>query len=195
VEFKLLGPVKACTPGDERDLLQFHGLQPRHRLLLAALLLAEGQRVGMDRLIEQMWGGSPPATPHGSLHHYASKLRAALRAAEPADGDPLPSVANGYRIRVEPDQVDVLRFRDLTRQARLLAGHDDMEAMSRYRMALREWGREPSGVRAREPLAGLPGPWAENCRTMLRGEYRDVLIECLDAGLRLGRERPVECGG
>ena len=189
MEFKLLGPVKACADGQQTDLLQAGGLQPRHRLLLAILLLAEGQRVGMDQLIEQMWSGRELTSPHSSLHHCASRLRAALRAAEPAEYDPLPAQANGYRILMDPRQVDALRFRRLAGQARLQAGHDDAEAVRLWRMALAEWGSHAPKLRGPAPLAGLSGQRAESYRDTLRLEHRDVMIECLDAELRLGRHR------
>lgn len=190
VDYKLLGPVKAYAAGGRADLLSAHRLRPRHRLLLAALLLAGGQRVGTARLIELMWGiDQSPEDPENALHHYASKLRATLRIAEPGWKDPLPPAADGYRIDMKPQQVDAFRFRNLTAQARARSGIDDGEAVRLWRLALAEWSPHRSGLYGPEPLAGLPGQWADNRRTILGEEHRDAVIGCLDAELRLGQHQ------
>ena len=56
VEFRLLGPVEAVMDG---HALPLGGR--RQRALLALLLLEPGRTVSSDRLVEELWLGSPPA--------------------------------------------------------------------------------------------------------------------------------------
>jgi DNA-binding SARP family transcriptional activator len=57
MEFRILGPVEA---GDARRPVALGG--PRPRAVLAVLLLARGDVVSVDRLIDELWGEQPPAT-------------------------------------------------------------------------------------------------------------------------------------
>jgi DNA-binding SARP family transcriptional activator len=189
VQFTILGPVRAYPDGGKGDLLQ--PLQPLHKLFLAVLLAAEGRPVPVSRLIEQMWGPYPPADPRGRLYTCASRTRIALRDAG-ADDTELLQMADGcYRLRVLPEQIDAYRFRRLAAEARSLARHDDTEAGRLSLAALAEWGPRGSDLYGPEPLAGLPGDWAENYRNTLQREHRDLLIGYLESELRRGRHEPL----
>ena len=48
------------------------------RSILAALALTPGGTVSADRLVDLVWGESPPAGAHGTLHAYLSGLRRVL---------------------------------------------------------------------------------------------------------------------
>ena len=52
----------------------------RQRSVLAQLLLEAGQLVSTDRLIDELWGESPPPTAATALQGYVSQLRKALGA-------------------------------------------------------------------------------------------------------------------
>jgi DNA-binding SARP family transcriptional activator len=84
---------------------------PKQRLLLAHLLMRANHAVPVDRLI---WGEDPPAAVRSSLHGYVSHLRKALGAER------ISSQGRGYTLRVEPDEVDRMRFEALVTQARQL---------------------------------------------------------------------------
>jgi len=188
MEFKLLGRVRAYAAGTERDLLA--DLRPQHRLLLAILLLTQGRLVTMDMLADWTWDGTfPSADPRGALHGLKSKLSQTFKAAEPGRPDRLPRGANGYRIRVEPDEVDALRFGARVVEVKAHVGHDDDEVVRLGRLALREWGPSPQGLRGQEPLADLRGGWAGDRRGHLHSQHRSVLIHVLDAELRRGHHQ------
>jgi predicted ATPase/DNA-binding SARP family transcriptional activator len=104
VEFQILGPVRALYGGGE---LRLGG--PRHRRLLAVLLLRAGRVVPMHRLIDALWGGTPPRSAGAMVHVRMSELRAALRDGRPE----LITRDGGYLLRVDPDQVDAQRFERL----------------------------------------------------------------------------------
>ncbi|MEV0386333.1 AfsR/SARP family transcriptional regulator [Nonomuraea sp. NPDC050643] len=156
----------------------------QQRLLLALLLLADCQPVTIEQLIDRIWGEKPISSARPVLAQYASDLRSRL-GTTPAGSPVLPTHEIGYLVVAEREQVDVHRFHDLVREARPLLHNNDARAVQMLRDGLRQWGGD--GLRPGEPLSGLPGPGAANARTRLLEEHRAVVIECLEAELRLGR--------
>ncbi|MFF5263996.1 BTAD domain-containing putative transcriptional regulator [Actinomadura viridis] len=173
MQYRLLGPVKAFT--ENRRI----SLPPRTQLFLASLVLAEGRRVGNQSLAQRIWDGDDPVDPADQLRACASELRRELD-----DKTLVQSDNNGYRMRLEWDQADVLRFRRRAKEARLCAG-DHAKAVRLGREALSEWG--PDTAEPAEALAGLSGAWADGLRRTLRDERRDALVDLYRAELRLGR--------
>jgi DNA-binding SARP family transcriptional activator len=184
MRISLLGEVTARAGDEDSDLLAT--LQPMNRLFFAALALAAGQPVGMERLAEQLWGGFPPADDRGRLHNYASRVRGAAKNAVTGEQVMLVPQAGGYCLRVDKHSVDVHRFREKASEARAHLGRDDTLVVSLARDALRQWGPETAHLHGPEPLAGLPGQWAADYRLTLQRERRDILIELLAAELRRG---------
>ena len=82
------------------------------RTLLAALLLQANEPVSVDRLVEAVWGDSPPATADHAVEVNVSNLRNAL-GAEAIERRP-----GGYALSVALDRLDLARFEDLVAQAR-----------------------------------------------------------------------------
>lgn len=80
----------------------------RCRVLLAALLLRPNQFVSVDDLVRLVWDGVPPAQARQSLHQVVRRLRVALGGA-----DRVRTLSGGYEARVEPEELDLLRFREL----------------------------------------------------------------------------------
>ncbi|MFC5834689.1 AfsR/SARP family transcriptional regulator [Nonomuraea insulae] len=91
--FGILGPLVATVGGRS-----VHPGGPRARATLAALLLADGRIVPVERLIDQVWGDEPPASGRNQVMIAVSVLRKALRTAG-GDPDVIETVASGYRIR------------------------------------------------------------------------------------------------
>ena len=58
LEFRVLGPLEVI--GDEGRVLAVG--TGRQRALLALLILRANELVSSDRLVEELWGASPPAT-------------------------------------------------------------------------------------------------------------------------------------
>ncbi len=84
----------------------------RLRALLIALALESGRAVPKSILIDWIWGANPPADEANALQRLASRLRKAL------PGGVIEGQPGGYRLMVEPDAVDALRFERLAAQAR-----------------------------------------------------------------------------
>ncbi|MEV6488641.1 winged helix-turn-helix domain-containing protein, partial [Actinoplanes sp. NPDC051633] len=74
MEFGILGPVQVTHAGCE---LALGG--PRHRKLLAVLLLHADEVVPVGQLVDALWGETPPRSARDMLHVRVSELRAALR--------------------------------------------------------------------------------------------------------------------
>jgi predicted ATPase/DNA-binding SARP family transcriptional activator len=115
VEFRILGSVEAVDNGRTLDL---GGL--RERTLLARLLLSANTMVSADRLIEDLWGGNRPAHSLATLRVYISRLRRVLGP----QANILLTHSPGYRLNVDGDQLDAVRFERLARrgEAELTAG-------------------------------------------------------------------------
>src|ERR671918_541005 len=115
MEFRILGPTEVLDRGRRVPLPGGRG-----RALLALLVLHAGQPVSADRLIDQLWGESPPPTARTVVHGLVSRLRGVL---EPGRGKARPGAllqtsGSGYRLAIEPEAVDAHRFKRLIDEAR-----------------------------------------------------------------------------
>jgi DNA-binding SARP family transcriptional activator len=118
------GLVVGHGPGalGPRDL---GGAKARHVLL--ALLLEGGDPVSKGRIIEYLWGDTPPAGALGTLEAYVSLLRKRLAGAPGAGRGavgvaPSVTVPGGYRWDVSSLSVDVIEFARLVARAQELSG-------------------------------------------------------------------------
>jgi predicted ATPase/DNA-binding SARP family transcriptional activator len=102
----------------------------RLRALLIALALEPGHVVPKGTLIDWIWGERPPSDAANALQRLVSRLRKALPEGS-VEGQP-----DGYRLRVEPDAVDAVRFERLAGQAR---NDEDLRRVQRLREALALW--------------------------------------------------------
>ncbi len=84
----------------------------RLRALLNALALEPGHAVPKATLVDWIWGERPPSDAANALQRLASRLRKALPEAL------VEGQTDGYRLTVEPDAVDAVRFERLVGQAR-----------------------------------------------------------------------------
>src|SRR5690348_11736830 len=102
MDFGILGPLSVHEDGRE---LPIKGV--KERSVLAMLLLEQGRLVPADRLIDELWGDQPPPTARGSLQVRIAGLRQALGKQR------IVSEGRGYRIQLEPGELDVSRFQRL----------------------------------------------------------------------------------
>ncbi|MGV9385183.1 AfsR/SARP family transcriptional regulator [Nonomuraea sp. NPDC003707] len=161
--FTLLGPVRVLR--EEREV-RLGG--PQQRAFLALLLAAAGQPVGVDDLVDGLWGQDPPPTALNVLHRNVGRLRRALEPGLPAReaGRWLLPAAGGYRLAVDAAGADLLRFRDQVARARAAAAEDrPAEAVEHYVRALGLWQGAvaagiPPAVRARPVFVALDREYA-----------------------------------
>ena len=176
IEFRILGPLEISADG---RLLPLGS--PKQRALLALLLVHATETLSRDRLIEELWGETPPATVDSALHVYLSRLRRLLEMA--GAGGALVRERHGYRLRVEPEQIDANRFERLAAEGgeALAAGRSELAA-ERLRQAVALW-RGPA-------LADLHTEgFAVTAAARLEEERVTVLEQRLEADLALGRHR------
>ena len=139
LEFRILGSLEVL---DEGRPVALSG--QKQRALIALLLLRANDVVPAERLVELLWGESPPRTAATSLQNFVSQLRKAIGP------DVLETRAPGYRLRLEPGQLDLSRFDLLVRRAR------ESEPAERARLlgeALALWRGTPLADFAYEPFA------------------------------------------
>src|ERR1700761_5319613 len=108
VRIGILGPFEVRT--DDGAVADLPGA--RLRALLIALALEPGRVVSKAALIDWIWGEQPPADTANALQRLVSRLRKALPEGL-IEGQP-----GGYRLTVDPDAVDAVRFERLVAQAR-----------------------------------------------------------------------------
>ena len=158
--------------GDLRDLGSL-----RQRALLARLLVRAARPLTADRLIDELWPDDVPDTARHTLHVYVSRLRTALGT----ERDRLRSDTSGYRLIVEPDELDASRFEQLAAEGHAAMSDGDPEvADDRLRRALALWRGPALAEFSEEPFAREEAARLEQLRlAALEGRIR--------ADLALGR--------
>ncbi|HST19467.1 MAG TPA: BTAD domain-containing putative transcriptional regulator [Gaiellaceae bacterium] len=173
IEFRLLGPVEVSVDGQTVPLGA-----PKQRALLAELLLHRGETVTRTHLIDALWDEEAPEKATSALQVYVHGLRRAIGKER------IETHGSGYRIRIDPAELDVERFETLLDQAsRALAGGSPEAAASGLDRALTLW-RGPA-------LADLGGQPTQRAAEAL-DERRVVALELRnEAALQLGRHDDV----
>lgn len=168
MDFRILGPVEVWHAGTAVPVTA-----PMQRAVLATLLVRPGETVSVDSIVDQLWGPQPPHTAHVTIRNYVQRLRRAL--PEPV----LETVAPGYRLAIDPDQVDANRFAGLVEQARGVASPNPVRAAQLFDEALRLWRGTPLADLGDVPMRLVHGPRLEEL-------YLGALEESFEVRLRLG---------
>ena len=167
MEFRVLGPLEVLDDGRHIELPR-----AKQRALLVALLLHRRETVSADRLIEDLWGETPPRAAKGALQNLIAQLRQILGR------DLIVFRPPGYALVVRPEQVDLWRLERLVEESR---DTPPEERAARLREALSLWRGAPLAGLEYEPFAQLEiGPLEE-----LRETVREDRI---NADLDLGRD-------
>jgi YVTN family beta-propeller protein len=129
MRFGVLGPLEVSS---DRGMVPLAG--HKQRVLLAMLLLAPNAVVVRDRLIDALWGECPPPSAAESLDTYVYRLRKLLGR------DRLLREAGGYRLRVEPGELDLVELERRVANAGAAAESGDYRAtLSEVCAALALW--------------------------------------------------------
>jgi predicted ATPase/DNA-binding SARP family transcriptional activator len=197
VQFGILGPLTVRSAAGEPVIIG----GPRPRALLALLLLDAGHLVSTDRLIDGLYGATPPPGAANALQSQVSRLRRTLRTAGAAEHI-LEFHPAGYRLAVDPDQVDSHRFGRLAAEGRqALAAGDQQFVADLLREALDLWRGPALGDLADAPFAGAARARLDQQRLaavedhaeaeLALGNYAEVLDELQEAvAANPLRERP-----
>jgi len=144
---------------------------PRQRSLLARLVVAQGQVVSVDRLIEDLWQGEPPPKALSALQAYVSHLRRVLEPDRPkrAPASVIVSAAPGYRLQLPAEALDAWGFDEQVRAA--TSEPDPRRRAGLVAAALNLWAGEPYAE-----VSDAPWALAEIARL---NELRVAAIESL----------------
>ncbi|MFC6078623.1 BTAD domain-containing putative transcriptional regulator [Microbispora bryophytorum] len=179
---RVLGRIAAEVDGRPADLGT--SLQ---RAVLARLVCAQGHVVSTDRFVDDLWRGQPPPRALGALQVYVSNLRRALEPgrAPRAAARVLVSAPPGYRLALEPGDVDAWRLPRLVESAAgLLTEGRHAQALEVVDEALALW-TGPAYAEFGEEEWALP-------EVVHLDELRAVAVEHrAEAGLALGRHAEV----
>ena len=165
MEFRILGPLEVLEDGHQVPLGG-----SKQRALLASLLLHANEVVSRDRLIDELWGASPPDTAPTALQVYVSQLRKALGR------DLILTQPPGYLVRVSDGELDLHRFEQLVATAR---AEEPAQTAPLLREGLALWRGAP--------LAELGDSFARAERARLEEQRLAALEQRIQADLTLGR--------
>lgn len=179
MQFRVLGPVEVVDADGQP--IDIGGAQPR--ALLAMLLVVGDRVVPVDTIVDRLWPQNQPASATSTLQSYVSRLRRALDPHRPAGTESklLTWESSGYRLRVDDDDVDFVRFEraaDLGHQ--LLAGGDAARAREVLEGALGLWRGAALGDLADQA-------WARGVATRLDERRLTSIEDRIRADLLLGR--------
>jgi DNA-binding SARP family transcriptional activator/WD40 repeat protein len=142
------------------------------RRLLCALAARPGAVVSLDALVQAVWGDDAPPSAERTLTSHVARLRDALASTGGPSSARIERVNEGYRLTVDDDDVDALRFEHVVTSS--TAGPPDPERVAALREALGLWR---SSV-AFADLIDTAYPAAEAARLVeLRGTATEALIE------------------
>ncbi|MFC0062724.1 BTAD domain-containing putative transcriptional regulator [Umezawaea endophytica] len=197
MRFGVLGPLEVWSADGE--LVHVGG--PRPRALLVMLLLDAGRVVEVERLVVGQYGDEAPVGAANAVQAQVSRLRRVV---------PVRFHGGGYRLDVDPDDVDASRFERLAAEGRrLLDAGAHAQAVVVLREALGLWRgpalvdlpRDPVRAERLEELrltavedlaAALPGGGSvAELRALvaahpLRERLRTRLLRALEAAGRRG---------
>jgi DNA-binding SARP family transcriptional activator len=167
LHLNLLGPVEVTLDGRPLPLGA-----TKQRAVLALLALQANTTVGVDQMVDGLWGDDPPATATKMVQSYVSRLRRVLAGS----GAEIETHGRGYALCLDAEAVDATRFGQLVACA---ADRRDGDDPARRALAL--WRGPALADVAAEPFAAVEVRRLEE----LRLHAAELAI---DADMAAGRE-------
>jgi DNA-binding SARP family transcriptional activator/tetratricopeptide (TPR) repeat protein len=142
---QVLGPVMAWRDGRLLDIGSV-----RQRAVLAMLALGRGLPVRRETLVDTLWSEGPPSSAVNIVQGHVSGLRHVLGQ------ETVVWSGEGYRLRVDAAELDLLAFEEMARQAEAAAqAGDAAAACGLFERALGLWRGDPvadAGIVAASPV-------------------------------------------
>ncbi|HYU86234.1 MAG TPA: BTAD domain-containing putative transcriptional regulator [Kribbellaceae bacterium] len=182
MKYFVLGPLEVAGVGGRPVAIR----AKRIRALLAILLLHADKVVPLDRIIDGIWSDDPPRSALENVRTYISQLRSTL--AQAGDRERLESHPGGYRLRTDPEQLDLHRFTTLAANGRqALRVGDYVNAVSLLGNASNLWRGAP--------LAELELGSCVRAKTIALEEQRwQVQNDWISARLAMGERTELVAG-
>jgi DNA-binding SARP family transcriptional activator len=142
MEFRILGPLEVWEGGQPIPL---GGI--KQRAVLAILLLHANDLLSADRIIDELWGETPPDTARNVIQVYMSQLRKVLEPGVPsASATLLVTRQPGYLLNISGEDLDLTRAEHLVdRGRRSLEEHEPVAASRSFSEALALWRGDALG--------------------------------------------------
>lgn len=177
MKFQILGPLEARGP---MACGTISAAMPRR--VLAMLLLNYNRTVTVSSLVDELWDAHPPKLARKTVQTYIYTLRKHLDRPG-AEASRIESSPLGYKIRVEPGELDYWEFETAVQQGLAeLRGGNPHGALERWRGTLGLWrGAMLADVR----LGALLQPIV----TRAEGDQLRLREQTIDVALRLGEHR------
>lgn len=138
LRISLLGPLYIESGGIERQVPP-----AKQRALLAGLAVKANDVVPVETLTEAIWGSYSPPSKIETTRTYIHRLRAKLGREA---GQRIVTQTPGYMLRIDPEELDLLRFEALVKSGiKHFAAGDWMWASSRLSEAEALWRGTPLG--------------------------------------------------
>ena len=132
----VLGPLLI-----EHDGTTVHVAGTHRRRLFALLASRAGRVVGVDAIVEALWGEDPPPTAAKTIQSHVARLRRSLSAV---GSELIETTPGGYRLRADGVEVDADVFDRLASDGRRRVATGDLTgAVSVLTEALAMWRGSP----------------------------------------------------
>jgi DNA-binding SARP family transcriptional activator/class 3 adenylate cyclase len=168
VQIAVLGPLQVSGDGVRTPTA------PKERAVLAFLALRAGRPVRTGDLVDALWADAAPPAAVKSVQAYVARVRRAIGR------DVVAAIGDGYRLTIDPDDIDLVRFERAVEAAtswRAEGGPRDAVAVL----------DEALGMWRSEPLSDLPDSLVARGEAVRLGELRASALEArVDARLALG---------
>ncbi|GAB7046417.1 AfsR/SARP family transcriptional regulator [Catenuloplanes indicus] len=173
MKFGVLGPLELIDPYGHPVQIR----SKRARTLLGILLLNPGFVVPLESIVDGIWAAPPPSAVQ-NVRTYVHQLRTQLESLQ--QWNRLESAPGGYRLHARSEELDLLRFDELTGSGRrAIRRGDDRGGADLLDRALRLWRGSP--------LAGLElGPSFQIRTNALEEQRRSAQHAWIGARMRLG---------
>ena len=150
----------------------------RDRIVLGVLVVCHGHAVSADEFAAALWPDGPPSSWAEQIHICIGRLRQAIGASA------IETTPAGYRLTVEPGDIDFVRFERDVAHAQRCGWTATQSGLRRVRARPSLWRGRPF-----EELEQWPSGSTEAAR--LEELRRTVEEEWLDARLGVGEHRDV----
>jgi tetratricopeptide (TPR) repeat protein/DNA-binding SARP family transcriptional activator len=150
--------------------------------VLGFLVLARGRALQRTELVDALWGIRPPPSATNIIQTHVKHLRRLLDPERHAyaRSPSLPTVGEGYALRMSPAHIDLERFHELVRAAEeaRARGHQE-DAATALSEALNLWQGPP--------LADLPAFTSHPMVLALTGARREAVLAYAQAMIAIGK--------
>lgn len=148
-------------------------LSPKEGSLLAALVLRAGNVVSPHELADAVWGDEPPSTWPKQLQAFVVQIRRALGSTS------IATTRGGYRLRVDPDSIDAIRYERLIERAAIQrANGDPARAIDMLERAASLWSGVPYSDLGAWPAAIAEAGRLEEIRKSAEEDLQEARLEC-----------------